>query len=158
MGFGGGATSEFTLKGDFDIRMGYELITWPNSNGVRVAMSVLMDVSHGWPDEFVNIERISPGPDESWLGNEEVYLVNCDHSIHGITGTSDLSGTLRICRQGLTVSCYYHTSDDWYKLFEGVWFGEDVYIQVHTFSDEANFCGKEVSVLLRTVEIVEPPL
>lgn len=157
-GFGAGGRTEYTLKGDFDIRMDYELITWPNANGVRVALSILVpDVPDQWPNRFVSIERVSPAsPDFFWLGNREVYLINWNHSVPYIMGTNDLSGTLRICRQGAIVTCYYSTSEDSYVLYEGVWLTEDVYVQIHTFSGEALFGGKEVSVLMKTVEFVEP--
>ena len=155
-GFSAGGRSAYPLKGDFDIRMDYELVKWPNANGVRVALSVLMDISGEWPDTFVSVERVSPGPaDFFWLGNREVYLVNWNHSIPKVANTDNLSGTLRICRQGAIVSCYYGTSEGWFELCEGVWFTEDVHVQVHTFSSEALFGGKEVSVLLGIAEFVE---
>ena len=155
-GFGGGGSTEYALKGDFDIRMGYELIVWPTANGVRVAVSIFIpDVSGQWPNTFVNVERVCAGPPEVWLDNREVYLVNWNHSIPAIRTTGDRSGTLRIRREGATVSCYYGTAEGWSKLYEGVWSAEDVYVQVHTWSHESLYGGKEVSVLLRTVEIVE---
>jgi hypothetical protein len=107
----------------------------------------------------INIERVSWGaPDFPDISLREVYLVNArfEHSIVGITGTDDLSGTLRICREGATVSCYHRASDGWYKLYEKEWSTENVCVWISTWSRESVFGGEEVSVLLHTVEIVEP--
>ena len=156
-GFGAGGRTEYTLKGDFDIRMNYELITWPHTNGVRVALSILIpDVPDQWPSTFVSVERVCAGPPEVWLDNREVYLVNWNHSIPAIRTTGDRSGTLRIRREGATVSCYYGTAGDWSRLYRGVWSAADVYVQVHTWSHEHLYGGKEASVLLRTAEVLQP--
>jgi hypothetical protein len=145
--------SDYLLEGDFDIRMQYELTIWPLQSGVRVGLSIgIPDI----PDMFVNVERVGAGPPESWLDNREVYLVNWNNSVLAIITTDDLSGTLRICREGSMVSCYYGTSEGWHELYRAEWSAENVGTLAHTWSHEHLFGGKEVSVLMRTVEFVEP--
>jgi hypothetical protein len=154
--FGAGGSCTYRLKGDFDVRMAYELVTWPQGSGVRVGMSVgVPDI----PNMSINVERVGWG-DPEWpsISFREVYLVNAvfEHSIVGITSTDDLLGTLRIRREGVVVGCYCWTSESWYRLYETEWATEDVYVWVGTWSHDALFGGEEVSVLMRTVEIVEP--
>lgn len=156
--FGSGGGSLYTLVGDFDIRMGYELVTWPQTNGVRVGLMVLEGDRYA-PDHSVNVERTSFGyPDlVNFPGApSEVYLVNIDDEVCGITGTDDLSGTLRVCREGETVTGYYATSDGWHEIYEAEWSTGNVYVAVGTWSHQHVYRGEEVSVLMRTVEIVEP--
>jgi hypothetical protein len=154
--FGVAARTTYDLEGDFDIRMDYELTTWPQGNGVRIGLAV--EVS-GSPDRLVQVQRVGFGPGSDFPSYpREVYLVVSDQGVLDttITGTDDLLGTLRIRRQGETVSCYYATSDGWYELYNAEWPANDVWVGIDTWSQEPNFGGEEVSVLMRTVEIVEP--
>ena len=152
-GFAGRGYTIYTVEGDFDIRVYYELTRWPQLSGVRVGLSVF---APHVPDKFLNVERTGLG-DMDFPGEpREVYLVNCDdNQIHGFIETDDLSGTLRVCREGETVSGYYMTSEGWRKIYEGEWYAGDVHIAVGPWSHENVFGGEEVSVFLRTVEIIE---
>lgn len=143
------------VEGDFDIRMGYELVTWPEGSGVRVGLSA--GIGAGIPNKGVNIERVGWAPTE-WpaLTFREVYLVHSDEGISGITSTDDLSGTLRISRQGKTVIGYHSTAEGWHELYRAEWPTENVGIRIAVWSREYLFGHEEVSVLLRTVEFAEP--
>jgi hypothetical protein len=152
--FGGGASSTYLLEGDFDVRLTYELLTWPQRSGVRVGMTV--DI-RGFPDEFVGVTRAGFGHNDDFPGGPgEVYLADYGGLIAGITSTDDLSGTLGIRRDGAIVSCYYGTSDDWHELYKAEWCTDDVRISLSAWSHECVFAGEEVSVLMRTVETIEP--
>ena len=152
-GFGAGGGSTYSLEGDFDIRMSYELVTWPKASGVRVGLIVTIPDN---PDKFVNVERVGLGlPEWPHLSSREVYLVDIDHAVLGITSTDDFSGTLRLRRNGATVSCYYGTTEGWHEIYKAEWSTEDVAIIAYTWSHECLFGGEEVSVLMRTVEIIE---
>jgi hypothetical protein len=151
------AWTMYSLEGNFDIRMDYELTSWPQGSGVRVSLKAgISDI----PNRWVIVERVGFGRLASDFPSypREVYLVESDQGIYGITGTNDLSGTLRIRREGQTMICYYATSDGWYELYEAEWPIEDFWVGVGTWSHESVFGGEEVSVLMRTVEIVEPLL
>ena len=152
--FGAGGYCTYLLKGDFDIRMDYELTTWPKESGVRVGLSVEVP---GVPHKIMNVERVGWGSSE-WphLPFREVYLVNFGDQICGITSTDDLSGTLRICRQAEMLIGYHQTPEGWHELYRAEWSPEDVHVWFSTWSHEHLFGGKEVGVLMRTVEIVEP--
>jgi len=153
--FGVAARTTYNLEGDFDIRMDYELTTWPQGNGVRIGLAV--EVS-GIPNRLVQVQRVGFGRGSDFPSYpREVYLVVTDQGVlhTTITSTDDLSGTLRIRREGETVGCYYGTSDGWYELYKAEWPTEDAWVGIDTWSHEPNFGGEEVSVLMRTVEIVE---
>jgi len=153
--FGAAARTMYNLEGDFDIRMDYELITWPQGSGVRIGLAV--EVS-GIPNRLVQVQRVGFGRGSDFPSYpREVYLVVSDQGVYEttITSTDDLSGTLRIRREGETVGCYYGTSDGWYELYKAEWPTEDAWVGIDTWSHEPNFGGEEVSVLMRTVEIVE---
>jgi hypothetical protein len=154
--FAAAAQTTYTLEGDFDIRMDYELITWPQGSGVRIGLAV--EVS-GSPNTLVQVQRVGFGRGSDFPSYpREVYLIVSDQGVHEttITSTDDLSGTLRIRREGETVSCYFGTLDGWYELYNAEWPAEDAWVGIDTWSHEPNFGGEEVSVLMRTVEFVEP--
>jgi hypothetical protein len=153
--FGVAARTTYDLEGDFDIRMDYELTTWPQGSGVRIGLAV--EVS-GIPNRLVQVQRVGFGHGSDFPSYpREVYLVISDQGVHetAITGTDDLSGTLRIRREGETIGCYFGTSNGWYELYKAEWPTEDAWIGIDTWSHEPHFGGEEVSVLMRTVEIVE---
>jgi hypothetical protein len=152
--FLGGGWKLDLLEGDFDIRLNYELITWPQESGAVVGLTV------GVPDismKFVNVERIGLSPVRyPWSAPREVYQVLVDNEVYSITGTYDFSGTFRIRREGAIVTCYYGIAESWYELYEAEWCTTGVRVMVGAWGDEETFGCKEVSVLLRTVEIVGP--
>jgi len=150
--FKAGAWSMYSVEGDFDIRVDYELTTWPQGSGVRIGLSAgVPDI----PGGEVRVERVGFGTGSDFPDYpREVYLVGADQGVQGVTGTEDRSGTLRILREGEIVSCYYATSGGWYGLYEAEWSAEDAWVDIGVWSHEVVFGGEEVSVLMRTVELL----
>ena len=151
--FGTFARTQYSLEGDFDLRVDYRLMTWPKGSGVRVGLVVVVP-----PERGLNVERVSWGPAESSDPPfREVYLVSYESMVDDVfTDTDDIAGTLRTRREGAIVSCYHSTSEGWHQIWTTEWFAEDVEIIIGVWSHEYLFGGEEVSVLLRAVEIVEP--
>ncbi|MGB6873259.1 MAG: hypothetical protein WBE46_03830 [Dehalococcoidia bacterium] len=153
--FGCFGYSLYTLEGNFDIRTEYELITWPEQSGVRVGLIVKVPNTA----DKVNVERTgfgNPAHDIPYQ-SREVYLVNFNETVYGIVGTLDLSGILRVCRVGTRVTGYYGTPYGWEEIYQAEWSTENVQVQVGVWTPGVVFFGgEEVSVLMRTVEIVEP--
>ena len=152
--FGCFGYSLYTLAGDFDIWMDYELTAWPEQSGIRVGLIVKVpDTAHK-----VNVERTgfgNPARDFRYQPRE-VYLVNFDETVYGIVSTNDLSGTLRVCRVGTTVTGYYGISEGWKEIYRAEWSLGDVCLEVGVWSPGVGFFGGEAaSVLMRTVKIVE---
>lgn len=149
----------YSLTGDFDIRMPYELKTWPQANGVRVGLIV------GIPGSLddLKVERVSWGPHYDPFPGQEVYLVDDFrggiHNIQGSISTTDTSGSLRLLRQGNTVYCFYWDETlkgglgDWNLFYDRPnWPTPDAYVSVSAWSDESRFGGNTVSVLMGPVE------
>lgn len=153
--FGAGGMSQYAVEGDFDIRMGFELTGWPQGSGVRVGIMLRIPDD---PGGGVNVERVGFGDADVDFPGEprEVYLVNFEREVDGITGTDDLSGTLRIRREGTTIRCYYATGEGWYQIYEKEWSAEGTYVYVATWSQDFYFGEKDVRLLLGTAEIVTP--
>jgi hypothetical protein len=153
--FAAAAQTAYDWEGDFDVRMDYELTTWPQGSGVRVGLTV--EIS-GSPNRLVQVQRVGFGSGSDFPSYpREVYLVVSEQGVHEttITSTEDLSGTLRIRREGGTVACYYAVLDGWYELYRAQWPTEGVWFGIDTWSHEPDFGGEEVSVLMKTVEFVE---
>jgi hypothetical protein len=153
--FAAAAQTAYNWEGDFDVRMDYELTTWPQGSGVRVGLAA--EIS-GSPNRLVQVQRVGFGGESDFPSYpREVYLVVSEQGVHEttITSTEDLSGTLRIRREGGTVTCYYATLGGWYELYRVQWPTEDVWFGIDTWSHEPDFGGEEVSVLMKTVEFVE---
>lgn len=103
--FSGGYSSICTLKGDFDVQVDYELLDWPDSNGVRVGLGVPGGMT----------ERVSFGtlPWDYPYQPREVYLTHFADGVFGITETNDRSGKLRAVRTGSDLSGYYFKNGSW---------------------------------------------
>ena len=147
-----GAWTMYSVEGDFDIRVDYELTTWPQGSGVRVGLNVGVP---GIPGGEIRVERVGFGPGSDFPDYpREVYLVGADQGVQVVTSTDDSSGTLRILREGEMVSCYYATLGGWYGLYEAEWSAQDAWVDIGIWSHEGVFGGEEVSVLMRTVELL----
>jgi hypothetical protein len=86
------------LSGDFDIEMSFDLIDWPPGSAGRISLVA---------SPLFWMERIS--------GDPEIYLANLgDGAV--IENTSDMSGKLRLQREGSTVTASYHDGSDWVEV------------------------------------------
>jgi hypothetical protein len=98
------------VYGDFDVQVDYELLAWPFSNGVRIALSILPGAGM--------MERVSFGGEDADFPGwpREVYLTSLGDGVQGITATADLSGKLRLVRAGSTVTGYCFSGGAWVPL------------------------------------------
>jgi hypothetical protein len=151
--FGGGLVSNFLLRGDFDVQVDYRLITWPFSNGVRLALAI---------EEEYGVERTSFGSQSDYPHlPREVYLTHFSDGATGFTATSDVSGTLRLVRVGATETGYYYSAGDWVLIHTGPGPTQDVAIQVHAWSHDYAFMDRDViaawdNLVIRRGELVWP--
>jgi uncharacterized repeat protein (TIGR01451 family) len=129
------------LRGDYTIQVDYELLTWPDANGVRIGLA----------DDHANMQRISSrGQPYDIDGGPDLYLTTFDVASHivGITPTSDLSGKLRLERAGDTLSSYYFTNGAW--TFDASYadpaYAQDTYFYIGSFSGNPVFAGQEVRI------------
>lgn len=95
--------SKCRLRGDFDIQVDYNLLTWPLYNGVRLAERV----------DFGDVERTSWTAADG--GPRELYLANFGLP-SGLTTTTHASGKLRMARWGNKIGGYYYSGGAWKQL------------------------------------------
>jgi hypothetical protein len=151
--FGGGLVSNFLLRGDFDVQVDYRLLTWPFSNGVRLALAI---------EGEYGVERTSFGSQSDYPGlPREVYLTHFLDGATGFTATSDVTGTLRLVRTGATETGYYYNSGDWIPIHTGPGPTQDVAIQIHAWSHDYAFMDWDVlaawdNLVVRRGELVWP--
>lgn len=128
--FGVKLASNFLFHGDFDVQVDFRLLTWPFGNGVRMGLGIDQEGLLPHP----GVERVSFGQDDYPGWPREVYLTDFPDGVHGITGTSDVAGTLRLVRSGDTQTGYYGSAGGWVAIHTGPAPTADVAIKVATWS------------------------
>ncbi len=141
--FSAGYMSVCTLRGDFDIQVDYELLNWPNSNGVRVYLLV-----ESGADADKSVGRVSFGDsyNDFYGYNREVYLTDFDGEVQGFISTSDTSGKLRLVRSGSTITGYYYSSNNWVTIHSSSATTDDVNFYLVAWSDNDDFTDQDVKV------------
>jgi hypothetical protein len=102
--FGAVLTSNCQISGDFEVRVDYQLLTWPSGNGARLVL--------GTVDNFAGTsERTSLGPNDVFQEGE-YYVANFAFQGGGLASvaTSDTSGSLRLTRTGDLLRAEYFDS------------------------------------------------
>jgi hypothetical protein len=129
----GGQTRCFA-QGDFDARVGFNLVDWPPQNGVTVSLMV-----GGTP---FNVFRVSWQFEQSEAYG--AYLPPVGANLPA-TGTS---GTLRLTRVGDIFTGWYLSGRSWVPIISGVGPTDDVPLNLAVFnvSAGATFAGLPVSV------------
>jgi len=155
--FGCKLASVFLLRGDFDIQVDFRLITWPFGNGVRMGFGI---DEVGVP-RHPGVERTSFGQNDYPWEPREIYSVDFPDGVHGITGTSDMTGSLRLVRSGATQTGYYYGSGGWVVIGTGPAPAGDVAIKVAAWS-AYQFMGWDVfaawdNLVINSGEIVGIP-
>src|SRR5467141_3824380 len=122
------------------MQVDFKLVLWPSSSGVRVGLTM-----PGPPIDAV--ARVGWGPTEALGLPREVYLTNFADGVKGITGTTDLSGTLRMTRSGTSLAGYYLSSGSWVLINVGPTVNTgDVQFGFAAWSHNALFGGQEAKV------------
>jgi hypothetical protein len=128
--FGVKLSSNFLLRGDFEVQVDFRLIEWPYSNGVRLGLGTDQDGLLPHP----GVERISFGQSDYPWAPREAYLTDFPDGVHGITATDDAVGTLRLVRKGNWQTGYYHDPDGWVSIHTGPAPTTDVGIKIAAWS------------------------
>jgi hypothetical protein len=138
--FGAGYSSICKLRGDFDIHVDYELLVWPSANGVRMGLSA--GGRHG------HMERVSFSSSDFPVKPREVYLTHFDDGVHGITATSDLSGKLRLVRNGSMQTGYYFDSGsgNWIAIHSASVTTADTSFSIGAWSGDNCFANQKVKI------------
>lgn len=136
-------TSICQLRGDFDIQVDYQLLTWPSANGVRIGLNIA---------GVGATERVSFGTSADFPGQpREVYLTHYADGVQGITATDHLVGKLRVVRSGNTLTGYYFSFGNWVAIHTGPATTDDVNFIVASWSHDYAFTNQEVKVAFDNV-------
>lgn len=96
---------QFSLKGDFDVQVDFNLLAWPVANGCNAGI-----ISN-------NFEVCRKSYHDNFLGNVEAYLAYfAPGQEHFWVNTSDTSGKLRLKRTGNTIEASYWKSGGWMSI------------------------------------------
>jgi hypothetical protein len=134
--FGARLVSRFLLRGDFDIKVDFNLLRWPYYNGVRTAIG-LTDSLY---DDY-GVQRSSLSARES-LGAQEVYIA--DFGPFVLVPTQTFIGKLRLVRSGATQTGYYSNAGQWIPILTDSAPTADIAIQLHAWSHDYAFEQQEV--------------
>jgi hypothetical protein len=103
--FSSGPFSRVLVHGDFDVQVDYQLLNWPQTNGVRAGFVLFHDGPAG-PSE--NLARVSLGPNNDEVGQpRECYSMNATGRGLSVVATADLAGKLRLVRLGSVLNGYH---------------------------------------------------
>jgi hypothetical protein len=141
------------LRGDYDIRVDYELLTWPFRSGVRIGLA----------DDHANMQRISSGRQPyDYPEGPDLYLTTFDTADHvvGITPTSDLSGKLRLERVDDTLTSYYFANGAWTLVasYSDPAYTQDTPFYLGSWSADSVFTDQEVKLAFDNLIINEGEL
>ncbi len=137
--FGAEVKSICRLVGDFDIQVDYLLTAWPQANGIRLGLAVNPGDSKVARISFVGGDGVPGYPNE-------VYLTHFADGLGGITGTGDLSGKLRLVREGGLLTGYYFGAGGWVALHTGPGTAGAVTVMLRSWSHSQVFKHEEVRV------------
>ncbi len=137
------------LRGDFDIRVDFDLSTWPDSSGVRLALRA----------GDITVERVSFAANEFLTDPREVYLTNFRSSdgIMGLVGTADTAGRLRLVRSGTAMTGYRFDAGNWLPVHTADAGSADLPFAIQTWAN-SNFSGDETVVTFDNFVIAQGTL
>ena len=143
-GFSAGLTSACKLKGDFDVQVDFNLLTWPSANGVRVGLGASAGA----------VERTSFGTSVDFSGQQrEVYLTHFSDGVQGYFSTTDLSGKLRLTRTGSSITGYRYTGGAWVAVHTGTSDTADSRFSISAWSHDYAFTNQDVNLAFDNVII-----
>jgi hypothetical protein len=132
--FGAAYFSNELFSGDFDFQIDFDCPTWPRGNGVRLGISIAP-----W---FVTA-RVS---NVYGANMQEAYVLG---HYQGLTvlDTTDQRGSLRMTREGATLTGYYwHPDHGWVLIGSGTGPTAAVRFGFGVWSSSGHFTGQEVKV------------
>jgi hypothetical protein len=130
-----GLTSRCTLVGDYDVRVGYQLLEWPTASGVHLNLAA--------GDAFVG--RLNTSGDAYFA-----YFAPRGFDVP----TTDERGSLRLVRRNGEVTAYYERQGRWVAIVTDQFAPGPASLRLSLSSDQAEFGGSEVAVALDDLRAV----
>jgi hypothetical protein len=123
------------LLGDFDVQVDYELLTWPDANGVAAFMNTYYGPAPNW--ESISRESLP------WA---ELYEARIAGSTSAVL-TNDGRGTMRLTRTGSVLAASSRTaSTDWQLVATSVAVLDPAVITLGAASNDTIFAHRDVKV------------
>jgi hypothetical protein len=126
------------FRGDFDVRVGYELVNWPPANGVMLQLAAWSRSSNS------TIARQSQHGGESYAASDGLNATS--------SATNDRRGALRLRRTGSKISSYVRRGGRWARLSSSV-SPEAPMIGLQALSTDAWFADQAVTAAFDDLEI-----
>jgi hypothetical protein len=145
----GGLGSKFTLTGDFDLQVDFDLQTWPADNEAQVGLTITN------ANDF-SIFRRSKGVNEG--GGGEVYFTMIKGIYTQVTA-SGTSGKLRMIRTGNTMQGFYWDGANWQLVGSGTdpSLGSPTTVAFNINRDTP-FSGPSVTAAFDNVRVTSPSI
>lgn len=138
-----GYTSACQLRGDFDIRVDYHLLTWPSTNGVRVGIVTseagsILRASYGSSSDF-------PSQPREVYATEHTKPIGIGKDVVSVT-TNDSDGTLRLVRSGNTSVGYFLSAGSWTQVAQGSATNRDTDFSIIAWTYGNTFANQAVKI------------
>lgn len=142
----GGYHSACKVQGDFDMRVGFDVVDVPQENGTRLGLVLLGSTP-------ITIERSSySNHDVLPRGNH--YTTNFRNSV-AIAPTTDSVGALRLVRTGSQAVAYYLSGDQWVEVRRGTVTTSDVHLYLMSWTHSSVFSDQVVDNAFEDFELTE---
>jgi len=125
--------SQCRFDGNFDERVGYQLLEWPHGSGARVQL-----------DAWVSKTADYSASGRVTASDSETYSGNINRGWNQIS-TTDTTGTLRVARVGSTETAYYEANGKWIAIHSGQAPGE-AQLGIQLFAVAGDWQHVDVSV------------
>jgi hypothetical protein len=162
--FGAALVNNCPLQGDFDMQIGFHLLSWPHNSGARSGLGSILILSGpgSVSSNQYAVERDSFAQANDFPHNES-YLTQFQDGVQGFTPTNTLSGMLRLTRTGGTASGYYLNGGNWTLIHSGPVTTGEVGLSFGAWSDNTVFSHQFVEVAfdnftLNTGQLVCPAI
>jgi hypothetical protein len=145
---GAALTSSCLIRGDFDMQVGFQLLTWPPANGVStgLGMSFLVGgIGKYFSPTPLTVERDSFGPNAN-PSRQESYLTDFSDGVQGIVPTNSTTGIIRLTRSGGAATGYYLNSSGWVTIHDGPAAFQDFGFGFGAWSDNLAFSHESVKI------------
>jgi hypothetical protein len=129
-----GLASRCKVRGNYDLRVDYRLLDWPQSNGVDLIFGI--DYEH-------NIGRLNTPADAYYAFPSGVRVP-----------TNDLAGRLRLVRSGAFIQGFYLHAGQWIPFWESPVTRNYSLVQLSVYADPATFAHQDVAVAFDNFRVV----
>lgn len=151
--FEAGYQNTCQLDGDFDVQVDYDLLDFPQYNGVRVGLTVGDRVYQS--ATLHTVERMSLSLQEGGLAASDMVAM---HNVGSVDATGDTGGSLRLARVGSTLSGYRYVNNAWQFIGSESLSTNALPVTISAWSHNARFDNKNVKVAFDNFKITKGTL